>query len=408
MTIMTNPGERIAGTDSHKDTIHIAVITNTGLEVADREFRTTTDGYRRAVSWQASHGPITTVGVEETSSYGVGITAALRRNGLTMAEANRTRPAERRKQGKTDRPDAYHAARSALPSKATTNPKHETIEPPRTLMVTRRNTTKALHACWRQISSVLVNASSQIRDKYRNLNRDNPVDLLIATRPSQIKNNHEATTLRALRSLARHHQFLRAEIDDLNTQLDEQTTAHNPKLRAIHGIDPALAAILPITTGDDPARLHTQASFAALCGTGSHPRLLQQNPTPPPLPRRRPTSQLGTTLSNQNPHKPRPAHPRPPPRHQPDTHSHPPRHQPRTRPRSLPSPQRPLRYPQPHRPTTNPPNQKPHPHQHRQNLPHLTSPHPRHRTRQTPKRHPHPPLPRMTHHRSTPHTLDTT
>ena len=27
MTIMTNPGDHVAGIDSHKDTIHIAVIT---------------------------------------------------------------------------------------------------------------------------------------------------------------------------------------------------------------------------------------------------------------------------------------------------------------------------------------------------------------------------------------------
>ena len=155
MTIMTNPSERVAGTDSHKDTIHITVITNTGLEVADREFRTTTDGYRRAVSWQASHGPITAVGVEETSSYGVGITAALRCNGLTMVDVNRSRPADRRKQGKTDRRDAYTPPAQPCPAKPPPPQNTKPSNPPRALMVTRQNTTKALHACWRQISSIL-------------------------------------------------------------------------------------------------------------------------------------------------------------------------------------------------------------------------------------------------------------
>ena len=260
MTIMTNPGDHVAGIDSHKDTIHIAVITATGIEVADHEFDTTTAGYRQAVAWLVAHGPITAVGVEGTSSYGVGITATLRRNGIGVVEVNRTRPAERRKQGKTDRLDAYRAARAVLSGEATTAPKHDTIEPLRALVITRRSANKALQACWRQINSVLVNASPRLRDKYRELGRDKLVDQLASTRPDQIKDLHDATSLRALRSLARRHQFLRAELDDLDTQLDEHTTARNPGLRAIHGIGPALAAILLITAGDNPDRLRSQAS----------------------------------------------------------------------------------------------------------------------------------------------------
>lgn len=271
MTIMTNPGDHVAGIDSHKDTIHIAVITATGIEVADHEFDTTTAGYRQAVAWLVAHGPITAVGVEGTSSYGVGITATLRRNGIGVVEVNRTRPAERRKQGKTDRLDAYRAARAVLSGEATTAPKHDTIEPLRALVITRRSANKALQACWRQINSVLVNASPRLRDKYRELGRDKLVDQLASTRPDQIKDLHDATSLRALRSLARRHQFLRAELDDLDTQLDEHTTARNPGLRAIHGIGPALAAILLITAGDNPDRLCSQASFAALCGTSPIP-----------------------------------------------------------------------------------------------------------------------------------------
>ena len=111
MTIISNLGDHVAGIDSHKDTIHIAVVTTTGVEVADHEFDTTTCGYRKAIAWLAGHGPIAAVGIEGTSSYGVGITAALRAAGITVIEVNRTRPAERRKRGKTDRLDAYRAAR---------------------------------------------------------------------------------------------------------------------------------------------------------------------------------------------------------------------------------------------------------------------------------------------------------
>lgn len=114
ITIMTNQQHGVGEVDSHKDTIHVAVITQLGRLVADHEFPTTIAGYRRAVAWLIENGPLAAVGIEGTSSYGVGIAAAVTTAGMRVVEVNRTRPAERRKQGKTDRLDAYRAARSVL------------------------------------------------------------------------------------------------------------------------------------------------------------------------------------------------------------------------------------------------------------------------------------------------------
>ncbi len=107
---MANQAGVVGGIDSHKDTILVAVITELGVAVEDREFPTTVAGYRDATDWLAGHGPVTAVGVEGTSSYGAGITAALVDCGLHVVEVNRTRPAERRKQGKSDQLDAYRAS----------------------------------------------------------------------------------------------------------------------------------------------------------------------------------------------------------------------------------------------------------------------------------------------------------
>ena len=271
MTIIPNSDQRIAGIDSHTDTIHIAIITAMGLEVDDHEFPTTQTGYRKAITWLATNGPVAAVGIEGTSSYGIGITAALRAAGITVVEVNRTRPADRRKRGKTDRLDAYRAARSVLSGEATTHPKHDSIEPLRALLVTRRSANKSLQACWRQIGSLLVNASPRLRDKYRETDRDKLVNHLAASRPDQVHDAGEATTLRALRSLARRHQFLREEIIELEAQLDPLTTAKNPGLRAVHGVGPVTAAVLLVTAGDNPDRLRSPASFAALCGTSPIP-----------------------------------------------------------------------------------------------------------------------------------------
>lgn len=268
--IMTNPQGNIAGIDSHKDTIHVAVITPTGAELADREFPTTQLGYRQVIGWLASNAPIEAVGVEGTSSYGVGISAELRRNGITVVEVNRTRPAERRR-GKTDRMDAYRAARAVLSGEAATAPKNASIEPLRALNVARRSANKSLQATWRQIGCILVNASPRLRDKYRTMERDTLVGHLAASRPDQIHDRDQADTLRALRSLARRHHFLQAELADLETHMELLAVNRNPGLMAIKGVGPVVATQLLIAAGDNPERLHSSASFAALCGTSPIP-----------------------------------------------------------------------------------------------------------------------------------------
>ena len=69
-TIMTKEPGNVGGVHSHQDTIHVAVNTGLGREVDDREFPTSTAGYRRAVAWLIGHGPLQAVGVNGTSSYG--------------------------------------------------------------------------------------------------------------------------------------------------------------------------------------------------------------------------------------------------------------------------------------------------------------------------------------------------
>lgn len=53
--------------------------------------------------------------------------------------------------------------------------------------------------------------------------------------------------------------------------MDVLVTRFNPGLRAAFGVGPDTAAQLLITGGDNPARLRTEASFAALCGAAPVP-----------------------------------------------------------------------------------------------------------------------------------------
>lgn len=85
----------IGGVDSHADTVHVAVVTDRGRQLADAEFPTTAAGYRAALAFLASHGTVSAIGVEGTSSYGAGFTRAAREVDLTVVEVNRPDKAER-------------------------------------------------------------------------------------------------------------------------------------------------------------------------------------------------------------------------------------------------------------------------------------------------------------------------
>jgi hypothetical protein len=63
------------------------------------------------------------------------------------------------------------------------------------------------------------------------------------------------------------YQQLGAEIQLLTGELDRLTLRHAPALRALLGVGPEVAAELLVCAGDNPARLHSEAAFAALCGT---------------------------------------------------------------------------------------------------------------------------------------------
>ena len=268
---MANQARFVGGIDSHKDTIHVAVITDLGVAVEDREFPTTATGYRDATRWLSSHGRLTAVGVEGTSSYGTGIAAALHACGVNVVEVNRTRPAERRKQGKSDQLDAYRAARAVVAGEATTDPKLASIEPLRALMIARRSALKAQQATWRQIGAILVNAPAVVRDRYRDLPQAKLLATLANTRPSAVTNADHADTLFALRTLARRHHDLTAEISRIQDRMQARATAANPALLAIKGVGPIIGAQLLITAGDNPDRLRNEASFAALCGAAPVP-----------------------------------------------------------------------------------------------------------------------------------------
>jgi transposase len=260
----------IGGADTHADTVHVAAIDQLGRTLGDREFATTPSGYRAALAFLCEHGTLSEVGVEGSSSYGVGFTAVLHDNGILVREVSRPDRSQRRRQGKSDPIDAYQAARAVLDGRAGTIAKNQQIEQLRALLNARKSAVKAATAAMNQIHQMLVNAPTALREKYRPLKESPLVAALSSSRPGTARRDHRPH-LFALKVLAQRHQFLHDQADTLEAEIAAMVADTNHALMATHGIGPITAAQLLITAGDNPERLRGEASFAALCGTAPVP-----------------------------------------------------------------------------------------------------------------------------------------
>ena len=269
----TQSAHVIVGVDTHADTHHVAVIDTNGTRIADAKFLTTLAGLAALVAFVRSHGTVIRVGVEGTGSYGAGLSRYLRDEGFTVVEVIRPNRQVRRMRGKSDPIDAYEAARTALAEPDLPTPKTAdgNVEAIRALLVARRSAIKARTAAQTQIKSLLVTAPTLVRERFRGLTDKKLLPALSALRPSRSGDEQAAAMLTALRSLARRHAYLSEEIADLDQLLNVLVSEVSPALRAAKGVGTVTAAQLLVTAGDNPERLRSEASFAALCGVSPIP-----------------------------------------------------------------------------------------------------------------------------------------
>lgn len=272
MSVTTlDPGTVFGGVDTHADTIHVAVIDPWGRELDDAEFPTNPSGYRDGLAFLTGLGEVACLGIEGTSSYGMGITRAARAAGLEVFEVIRPERAARRREGKSDPLDAYQAARAVLTGRATAAAKTADIAALRALTNARRSAVKVRAAAQVQIGQQLITSPSAIREKYRTLLPARLILALGGCRPGAREDIEERLVLTALKSLAQRHQQLSQEITKLDAELTSIIEQTAPHLLHLHGVGATTAAQLLITAGGNPDRLRSEASFAALCGTAPVP-----------------------------------------------------------------------------------------------------------------------------------------
>jgi transposase len=257
----------ILGVDTHKD-IHVAaLITTLGVQLADATFPTTTAGYRQLLAWARTFGVLRRAGVEGTGSYGAALTRYLRRQHLTVIEVNRPDRAARRRHGKTDTVDALAAAHAVLSQRASTTAKTADgpVEMLRIFRLARASAIKSRTQAVNQLKAVIVTADAALRDALTGLSNAALIRHC-ANLPSTPPRDVATATVYTLRRLAHRIQALTTEERQLQRQITVILHTHAPQLLQRHGIGPDSASALLVTAGDNPDRMHSEASFAALCG----------------------------------------------------------------------------------------------------------------------------------------------
>ncbi|WP_455681092.1 IS110 family RNA-guided transposase [Streptomyces paradoxus] len=260
--------EIVIGVDTHKDIHVVVVLSLLGTVLASRSFATTAAGCRSLLTWARTLGRVTRAGVEGTGSYGAGLARSLHAAGVEVIEVNRPNRAMRRRRGKSDTVDAEAAARAVLGGEATVVPKRGDgpVEAIRILKIAKDSAAKARVQAINQLRAVLVSSEPAVREPLEKLALPRLV-ARCATLRHDGPGPAETAVADTLGRLARRIQFLEAEISNARRQLTDLVQRTSPGLLQVNGIGADSAAALLIAAGDNPERLKSEASFAALCGT---------------------------------------------------------------------------------------------------------------------------------------------
>lgn len=274
MAELTEASLVVGGVDTHKD-LHVAAVVDYSDQVlGTQSFATTRQGYKLMLTWIRSFGDLQRIGVECTGSYGAGLLRYLQTAGVDVLEVTAPDKLDRRQRGKNDDFDAQSAAHAAFAERRTVTPRsrHGMVESLRVLKVCRKTAVQARRIALQIIQTTIVCAPDRQRDLLRNMTRMQLIRTLAAWRPdlTRYRDVEEAYRI-ALKSLARRYLELHDEIADLDDMIEVIVKDLAPELLDQTAIGLNSAAQLLLTAGDNPERLKSEASFAALCGVSPVP-----------------------------------------------------------------------------------------------------------------------------------------
>ncbi len=263
----------IGGVDTHADVHVAAAIDHNGGVLGIESFPTSEVGYENLAGWLASFGLVTRVGVEGTGSYGVGLARFLTTTGIEVVEVDRPNRQLRRRKGKSDPTDALAAARAALSGEASVTPKARNgpVEQMRVLLVARRSARQQRIQTLNQLRHLVLTAPEEIRIRFKDRYKAGLVSEAARMRPRQGSDPVAYTTNIVIRDLARRIKALNTEMGNIDRTLTALIGDTAPALLELNGLGPDTAASLLVAAGENSDRLHSERSWAQLCGVAPIP-----------------------------------------------------------------------------------------------------------------------------------------
>ena len=256
------------GVDTHADFHVVAAIDHNGGLLGIESFTADQAGYESLVGWLVGFGEVIRIGVEGTGSYGVGLARF-----LTAIDVDRPNRQLRRRKGKSDPTDAVAAARAALSGSATGAPKHRNgpVEQMRVLLVARRSARQQRIQTLNQLRHLVLCAPEPIRIRFKDRYKTSLVTEAARMRPRQGSDPVIFTTNIVIRDLARRIKALNTEMGNIDRILTALIGDTAPALLELNGLGPDTAASLLVAAGENSDRLHSERSWAHLCGVAPIP-----------------------------------------------------------------------------------------------------------------------------------------
>jgi transposase len=254
--------------DTHADVHVAAAVDGNGGLLGIESFPASETGYEELLGWLVGFGPVEQVGVEGTGSWGVGLTRFLTGQDIIVVEVDRPNRQKRRKVGKSDPTDALAAARAVLSGEASVTPKARNgpVEQIRVLMVARRSAREQRIQTLNQLRHLVFTAPEEIRARFKDRPKTGLVSEAANMRPRRGSDPVVFTTYLVIRNLARRIRGFNAEMRTIDEMLTTLLTETAPGLFGLYGVGVDTAASLLVTAGDNPDRLHSEGSWAHLCG----------------------------------------------------------------------------------------------------------------------------------------------
>lgn len=269
-----SPTRCVAGIDTHRDQHAVAILNaDTGM-VETREFSACPTGYQNLTAWLQAAGPVQRVGVEATGSYGAGVTRHLQDNGFEVLEVIAPCRTRRRRQGKDDTLDATSAAEAVLHGNraVTAKTRSSEVETLRAFQAARAVLLKNRKATLQALRALIVSAPAELREQLRELTLAKLIKRCNGLRPDPtLPRGLVFATKTSLRHLARAISFLDQQLKELDLLIVPIVEDLAPSMLAMQGIKHQTAAVFLLTAGGNPDRIHSEASFAMLCGTAPLP-----------------------------------------------------------------------------------------------------------------------------------------